>query len=214
MMQNPEKPSLAAGIDVRTTIRQAAVRLINSGGVPAATVPAVCVEAGIDETGFRTRFDTANDVFVDIARFMMAAYGEGIGATLVRRRSLYGSIRVAQHAFLDVVESHLDTQHALTVLRTAAISDPALGVPADSRVSLQEEFITNSELWLVEMGRIHAVNWELPIRLLAAQVSASMTGMVLDHLARRDDAASRGMVDIIAFDLARRARREHKNALY
>jgi AcrR family transcriptional regulator len=207
-----ESASPAAGtVDVRTGIRDAAVRLINTGGVAAATAPAICLEADIGVTEFGRHFATANDVFVDIARFMLAAYGAGIGGTLTRRRSLCESIRIAQLAFLEVVDHHPETQQALTVLRVAALGDPAVAVPAGATVSLHEEFITNAEMWLVEVGRVHEVTWELPLRLLATLMVGSMTGVVVDYLAQRNMAASREMVGVIAFDLARRARRTAKN---
>jgi hypothetical protein len=81
-------------------------------------------------------------------------------------------------------------------------------------VSLHQAFITNPELWPVEMGRILAVTWELPTRLLATHVSASTSGWVLDHLARRDDASSRRTVDICAFDLAWKGRRQFEAEIY
>jgi AcrR family transcriptional regulator len=96
-------PPRARTVDVRTGIRDAAVRLLTTAGVAGATAPAISAEAGIDETEFLQQFDTANDVLVDIIRFALAAYAAGIVGTLTRRRSLYESIRVAQCAFLDVV---------------------------------------------------------------------------------------------------------------
>jgi hypothetical protein len=105
-------------------------------------------------------------------------------------------------------------QQALTVLRVAALADPTLAVPAGSTTSLHDEFITASERWLVQVARVHDVTWELPTRLLATMVAGSMTGVVLDYLAQHNMDASREMVGVIAFDLARRARRNSKNSSY
>lgn len=209
-----DPPALAADPDVVDRIRDAAVRLINDRGVAAVTVPLVCDEAGIDHEVFAARFGTVNDVFVAIADFMMAGYGAEIGLTLVRRRSLFQSIRIAQLAFFDVVQRHRDTQLALTALRVAAIDRPGLVVPVGAEMSLHQQMVVNSELWLVEMSRLHGVTWEVSPRLLATLVSASLTGIVLDYLARGDATASREMIDVVAFDLARRARRQAKNGSY
>lgn len=209
-----EPPALAADLEVVDRIRDATAHLINDRGVAGVTVPLVCDEAGIDPEVFAAHFDTVDDVFAEIARFMLAAYGAEIGSTLVRRRSLFQSIRLAQLAFFDVVQRHRDTQLALTALRVAAVDRPGLVVPPGSETALHDQLIVNSELWLVEMGRVHGVTWEVSPRLLATLVSASLTGIVLDYLARGDVTTCREMIDVVAFDLARRARRTSKNGTY
>lgn len=208
-----EQPEADVVDDVVSRIVRAAVRLINRTGVDGTTLPAICRESGVDEATLRTRFGSANDVFIEIARFMMAAYGVAIVSTMARRRSLYESIRLAQHSFLEVVQEHRETQSALMAIRIAATVDPRIGVRPGAAASLHEELITNAELWLEETGRVHDVTWELPPRLLASFVSASLTGVVVDYLARPDIDASRTMVDLIAFDLSRRGRRRAKNQI-
>lgn len=210
MTDQPDAPVVD---DVVGRIVRATVRLINRAGVAQTTLAAICTESGLDEETFRTRFGSVNDVLVEIARFMMAAYGTAIAATMTRRRSLFESIRLAQHSFLEVVQEHRETQSALMAIRMAATADPRIGVRAGSGASLHEELITNAELWLAETGRVHEVTWELPPRLLASFVSASLTGVVVDYLARPDMAASRNMVDLIAYDLSRRGRRRAKHQI-
>lgn len=213
-MMRSDPLAVAADLEVVDRIRNAAVRLINDRGVAGVTVPVVCEAAGVDPKAFAAHFGAVEDVFVEIARFMMAAYGAEVGGTLVRRRSLFQSIRIAQLAFFDVVQRHRDTQLALTALRVAAVGRPAFAVPQGSDTSLQQQMIVNSELWLLEMSRVHDVTWEVSPRVLATVVSASLSGIVLDYLSRGDAAACQEMIDVVAFDLARRARRHAKNGAY
>jgi len=195
-------------------IRDAAVAVINRQGIANTTVAAICAECDVDESTFDTHFGSADDVFVEITRFMTTAYSTAMAATSKRRRSLYESVRIAHQALLDVAEEHRETQGALMAIRFAATADRRIGVPAASTTSLQDELISRAEVWLEDLARMHNVTWELPPRLLATFMSVSLTGVLVDYLARRDMAASRSMVDLIAFDLAHRGRRMAKNSSY
>lgn len=195
-----------SGDDVRVRILDAAVRLINRDGVHAATVSAISAEAGVAEAMLQARFGTANDVLVEIARFMTAAFGTAINATMVGGLSLHDSIRDAQRSFLDVVHAHRETERALVAIRVAAVDDPRIGVPAGSATTLHDELMLNGELWLSETARLHRIAWELPPRLLATFVSASLTGIAMEYLAGQDLEVSRQLVDLVAGDLARHGR--------
>ncbi len=204
MADHPDTP--ASGGDVHARILDAAVRLINRDGVPAATVTAICVEAEVDAATFATRFGSANDVLVEIVRFMKAAFGTAVNDTMVDGLTLFESIRAAQRCFVDVVHAHLETERALMAIRVAAIDDPRIGVPAGSAASLHDDLMLNAELWLFETARLHRIVWELPPRLLSTFVSASLTGVAMEHLAGQDLEVSRELVDLIALDLARHGR--------
>lgn len=189
--------------DVAGRIARAAVQLINEHGVDATTASDICRVADIDEATFVTCFGSANDVFVEIARSMTAAFGTAINATMRPEHSLYDSVRAAHGSFLEVVRDHVETEQALMAIRAAAAADPRIGVPAGSASSLHAELIVNAELWLGVTAGHQRIRWDLPVPLLAQYVSARLTGVVIDYLAHRDLAASHALVDLIAADLAR-----------
>ncbi|WP_111768492.1 TetR/AcrR family transcriptional regulator [Nakamurella deserti] len=199
---------------VAVRILDAAVAVINRQGVTETTIAAICAESGIDHPEFDARFGSVNDVLVQIIAFITQAYGDAMAATARRRRSLYESVRLAHQKLLDVAEEHRDFQSALMAIRLAAMTDRRIGVPTAATRSLQEELIARSEDWLEDLARLHNVTWELPTRLLATFMSVSLTGVLVDYLARQDMTASRSMVDLIAFDLAHRGRRMSKNSSY
>lgn len=198
----------------RVALRDAAVALINANGVFEVDVDAICDRAGLSREVFDLYFRTTADVFADIVQSLLADYGTTVGETLVRRRSLNESIRLAHGALLTVVERRFDDQLALTALRVAEMTRPGIALGGDLTASIQETFLDNSELWLIEVGRLHDTAWELPTRQLSAVVVASLTGLVVDYLARRNSDDSRAMLDVISFDLARRGRRAAKNRSY
>ncbi|WP_111766409.1 TetR/AcrR family transcriptional regulator [Nakamurella deserti] len=199
----PDPSEVERRHDVAARIVRSTAALVNRHGIEGVSVPAICAAAGVGESAFADRFGSVNDVFVEIARFMTAAFGTAIDASMNSDHSLLESIRAAQHSFLDVVEEHVDIQNALMVIRSAAAVDPTVGVAAGSSSSLQAELVLNAELWLIETARLHDITWDLPRPLLAAFVSTSLTGVVIDYLARREMPESRRLVDMVAADLAR-----------
>jgi AcrR family transcriptional regulator len=199
----PERVEIPWRSDVAAQIARAAVQLINQRGVERTTASAICRVADVDEATFAGCFGSANDVFIEIARSMTAAFGTAISATMHPEHSLYDSVRAAHNSFLDVVHDHVETEEALMAIRAAAATDPGIGVPEGSASTLHAELMVNAELWLGVTARHQRVRWDLPGPLLAHYVSARLTGVVIDYLAHRDLAASRALVDLIAADLAR-----------
>jgi AcrR family transcriptional regulator len=211
---NHQAPTASAPSDLRSEIRSAAVSLLNDGGVAEATASAIAARAGVTDQEFKDEFGSASDVYREIVRELMAAHGVRIAETLTRRRSLTESLTVAHFASWDLIEDRVDDHQALMCLRSAEVTEPGLVAVSEAGGSIHDTLASGAEVWLTEVGRIHDVIWELPVAQLARHQVASMYGLILDYLARRDGETSRRIISTLSFDLAQRGRRRSKNRSY
>lgn len=195
-------------LDTSYSIRRAAVKLVNEGGLARATVAEISAAAGIDEGEFSQHYGSVDDVFFEIADSLLADHTENIGATMLRRRSLTESMKLALYAFWDVFEKRVDEHRATKYVTFAGVTS---SVPGEESRSLYDAFVTATERRLTEMERIHSITWELPVRQLARLMLATLDGLVLDYLVTGDSAGARKMLEILAYHLAQHGRRVAKN---
>lgn len=196
---------------VMETLRDGAARLINRHGVHGVTPSDVCVEAGLDPTVLQEHGPSIDHVFSEISRFARMTCKSAMFETLARRRSLYESIRLASIASFETVQAHPDIHQAFLKLRAAALPEPSSVRDGDPGSLLQEQLISDTEEWIIAIGRVHNITWLLPSRSLAALFVVSMTGLTMHYFARSSPASCYEMIDFMAFDLAHRGRRQSKN---
>lgn len=208
----PSDVSDTSGVDVISdtgaNIRRAAVDLVNAGGMSSVTVPAISAAAGLQDGEFAQFYASVDAVFLDVAGSLVNSHAENIDATMLRRRSLTESMKIALFAFWDVVETRVDDHRATKYVTLAGLRTDNPG--ADSR-SLYDEFLAFGENWLLEVERIHSITWELPVRQLARLMLATLDGLVMDYVATRDSAGAHKLLEVLAYHLAQHGRRVAKN---
>lgn len=191
-----------------TAIRVSAVRMLNRGGLAAVTVSAVCADTGIDEAEFTRHYPSLAAVFDAVVEALMVAHAEKLSSSMVRRRSLTESFRIALRGYWDVVEANLAEHQAVKYLSFAGVDaeqEPGTDRPAHTL------YLVTTERRLLEMARLHQVTWELPVRQLARLMLAMLDGLLLDYLVHRDRPGVYRLLDIFAYDLAQHGRRVAKN---
>jgi AcrR family transcriptional regulator len=194
---------------VSEDIRRAAVKLLNEGGFSRATISEICAVAGVDEAEFELHYSSADAVFLAIAESLVVDHEQNIDATMLRRRSLTESVRLALLAFWELVEDRLDEHRATKYMTLAGLATDD-GLDGEPK-SLYESFLSSAERRLLEMERIHSITWELPVRQLARMMLATLDGLVLDYMIVRDSAGSRQLLGLFAYHLAQHGRRVAKN---
>lgn len=194
--------------DTGATIRRVAVDLVNEGGMSSVTVPAISAAAGLEDGEFAQFYSSVDAVFLDVVGSLVSSHTENIDATMLRRRSLTESMKIALFAFWDVVEKRVDDHRATKYVTLAGLRTATPG--AESR-SLYDEFLAFGENWLVEVERIHSITWELPVRQLARLMLATLDGLVMDYVATRDSVGAHKLLEVLAYHLAQHGRRVAKN---
>lgn len=189
-------------------IRHAAVKLVNEGGFSLATVPRISAAAGLTEEQFAEHYPSVPAVFAAIAEALVADHQLTIGATLVRRRSLTESVKLALLASWELIETRIDEHQATKYVTFVGLTAPGAGVATRA---LYESFLDAAENQLLELERIHGIAWELPTRQLARLLLVTIDGLVLSYLNRRDSAAVRVLLELLAYHLAQHGRRVAKN---
>jgi AcrR family transcriptional regulator len=189
-------------------IRRAAVGLVNDGGLSQVTVAAITEAAGLEDGEFDQYYASVEAVFLDVAGSLVSSHAAKIDATMLRRRSLTESMKLALYAFWDVVEKRVD-EHRAT--KYVTLSGLRTQTPGEESRSLYDEFLSFAENWLTEVERIHSITWELPVRQLARLMLATLDGLVLDYVVTRDSAGARRLLEVLAYHLAQHGRRVAKN---
>lgn len=189
-------------------IRSAAVDLVNSGGMSSVTIPAISAAAGLRDGEFEEYYASVEAVFLDVVGSLMITHTEVIDATMLRRRSLTESMKIALFAFWDVVEARVDDHRATKYVTLAGLRT---GTPGAEGRSLYDEFLAAAESWLLEIERVHSITWELPVRQLARLMIATLDGLVLDYVVTRDGAGARKLLEVLGYHLAQHGRRVAKN---
>jgi AcrR family transcriptional regulator len=194
--------------DTNDSIRRAAVDLVNEGGVSHVTIPAISAAAGLRDGEFSQYYASVDAVFLEIAGSLVSSHSERIDATMLRRRSLTESMKLALYAFWDVVEKRVDEHRATKYMALAGLRTQT---PGEESRSLYDEFLSSTENWLNEIERIHSITWELPVRQLARLMLATLDGLVLDYVVTRDSAGAHKLLEVLAYHLAQHGRRVAKN---
>lgn len=205
---------VAAGIpgssvsDVGERIRRATVVLVNEGGLPRASIPAISAAAGLADGEFGQFYASVDAVFLDVAGTLIGRHIQNVDATMSRRRSLTESMRLALFACWEIVENCFDEHQAVKHMTLAGLRTQTPGT--ESRL-LYDEFLSACEDRLTEIERIHSITWELPVRQLARLMLATLDGLVLDYLASRDSAGAHKLLEVLAYHMAQHGRRVAKN---
>ena len=194
--------------DTSDGIRRAAVDLVNAGGMSSVTIPAISAAAGLRDGEFEEYYASVEAVFLDVAGSLRTTPSEVIDATMLRRRSLTESMKIALFAFWDVVEKRVDDHRATKYVTLAGLRTET---PGEEGRSLYDEFLASAETWLLEIERIHSITWELPVRQLARLMIATLDGLVLDYVVTRDGVGARKLLEVLGYHLAQHGRRVAKN---
>ncbi|WP_157970639.1 hypothetical protein [Nakamurella deserti] len=173
-----------------------------------ATIPNISAAAGLRDGEFAEYYASVDAVFLDVAGSLVSTHTEKIDATMLRRRSLTESMKLALYAFWDVVEKRVDDHRATKYVTLAGLRTQN---PGEESRSLYDDFLAFAENWLNEVERIHSITWELPVRQLARLMLATLDGLVLDYVVTRDSAGARKLLEVLAYHMAQHGRRVAKN---
>lgn len=174
------------------------------------SVVAICAEAGIGEADFENFYASEAALFTAISDGLVKGHTTVITATMVRRRSLTESMRIALLAWWSLVEERADAHLATNYWLMSSLRDSVNG-SGNAAISLHAGYLRWTEERLSEMAEIHGITWELPVSRLARLLLAALNGLVDDYLINRDSVASKDVLELLAYHIAQHGRRIAKN---
>ena len=132
-------------------------------------------------------------------------------ATVKRRRSLTDSLNLALQAFWTLANGATDDTQAGPQLPAVALPGSTNPTGWEADAGSYEATIDSAEHLLGLLGQTHSVRWELPVRLLARLMVATLYGLVADYRHGGESEDARRILLIFSYHLSQFAHRIHKN---
>lgn len=135
-------------------------------------------------------------------------------ATVKRRRSLTDSLNLALQAFWTLANGATDDTRAAAELPVAAPPGSTTPMGWEADAGAYQNTIDSAEHLLGLLGQTHSVRWELPVRLLARFMVATLYGLVVDYRHGGDSEDARRILLIFSYQLSQFAHRIPKNDMH
>lgn len=183
----------------REQLLDAAVAVMRTGGIAAATTRAVADRAGLPQGAFHYCFGSKDELFAALLeRELDASLGQA-WAAVTSSHDLRSGISAALRAIWDRVRT--DPEYHLL---TSELVDVAARTPELAHVAHREHTA------YVDQAQEMLRHWQeespalrIDTRVLAEALVAASTGITAAWLSTRDDAAAEGSIALIAAGLAR-----------
>lgn len=188
------------GTDRRDLFLDSTVTLLIEGGTAAVDADAICAAAGLGRDEYDRSFDSVESVYVAITVRLLDSHVDNSDGVVDAAGSPESALRAAFRGVWDLLEERIDEHHAMYTLMLGQVHDP--GLRARMGFSLYDTHLRIAERWLAGVERKHGIRWSVPIDRLAVLVQATVTGLMLDFIARRDGDEVREILDLFAGHLA------------
>jgi AcrR family transcriptional regulator len=187
----------------REQLLDAAVDVMRTGGIAAATTRAVTERAGVPHGVFHYCFRSKEELFAALLDRELDASLRQAWDAVGAAADLRSGIAAALHAMLDRVRS--DPEYHLL---TAELVDVAARTPDLAHLALREQtaYVDHAETMLRTWQETSGTAVAIDLRALAHALVSVSTGVAASWLSTRDDAAARSTVDLLADALAAVAR--------
>jgi DNA-binding transcriptional regulator YbjK len=183
----------------RSSLVQAALRVIARRGVSAASTRAIASEAGMPLASFHYAFRSRDELIRELVAVVVE--GERLAAmeSVTADVDIRSVIRAGLQAYFDLVVAEPGREQAMFELLHYALRTPALGdLP---RAQYESYYEVVRELMRSSAERT-GVTWTRPLDDLAKLVVSLTDGLTLGWFADRDDAAAARLMDSAADYLA------------
>lgn len=184
-------------------LARAALAVIARDGVHAATTRAIVAEAGMPLASFHYAVASREELLRDVVELVVGNQDTAAFGTLeLDARDIRTAIRGVLGSNLDILRADPARQQAMFELTQYALRTPALDGFPDAQYGVYRGLAAR----LLEAGATrYRVQWDVPIRDLAALAVAFSEGATLTWLATRDDDAAERLLDLAADAIAAHA---------
>jgi DNA-binding transcriptional regulator YbjK len=183
----------------RSSLVQAALRVITLRGVNAATTRAIAAEAGMPLASFHYAFRSRDELIRELVAVVVEGERLATMGALAADVDIRSAIRAGLQAYFDLVVAEPGREQAMFELLHYSLRTPGLGDLPRAQYESYNEVVRE----LLRAGAEHAnVTWTRPLDDLARLVVSLTDGITLGWLADRDDAAAARLMDSAADYLA------------
>lgn len=183
----------------REQLLDAAVAVMRTGGIAAATTRAVADRAGLPQGAFHYCFGSKDELFAALLeRELDASLGQA-WAAVTSTHDLESGITAALRAIWERVRT--DPEYHLL---TSELVDVAARTPELAHVAHREHTACVDQAQeMLRHWQEESATLRVDTRVLAEALVAASTGISAAWLSTRDDAAAEGSIALIAAGLAR-----------
>ncbi|MBB5869981.1 AcrR family transcriptional regulator [Allocatelliglobosispora scoriae] len=183
----------------RSALVQAALRVIATHGVAAATTRAIVAEAGMSLASFHYAFKSRDELISELITFVIDH--EILAATqgLATGADLRTTIRDGLHAYLRLVEQDPLRELAMFELVQYAMRTPELGAAARQQY---DAYYRAAAGLLVHVAEQNRITWRRPIDEMARILITLSDGLTLGWLVDRDSAQAESVIEFATEALA------------
>jgi DNA-binding transcriptional regulator YbjK len=183
----------------RSSLVQAALRVISRRGVNAATTRAIASEAGMPLASFHYAFRSRDELIRELVAVVVEGERLATMGSLTADVDIRSAVRAGLQAYFDLVVAEPGREQGMFELLHYALRTPGLGDLPRAQYESYHEVVRE----LLRTGAEQAdVTWTRPIDDLAKLVVSLTDGLTLGWLADRDDAAAARLMDAAADFLA------------
>jgi AcrR family transcriptional regulator len=189
----------------RAALVQAALRIIATQGVAAATTRAITAEAGMSLASFHYAFRSRDELIAELIAYVVENEALAAQSTLAAGQDLETTIRIGLLAFMDLVAADPARELAMFELTQYALRTDDLGDAARAQYA---SYYAAAEAVVKAAADLTGRTWSRPIDEIARIVVTLTDGLTLGWLVHRDDLTTRQVVDFAARALADLAEQE------
>jgi AcrR family transcriptional regulator len=183
----------------RAALVQAAMRIIATQGVAAATTRAITAEAGMALASFHYAFRSRDELIAELIAYVVENESLAAQSTLEAGQDLESTIRIGLRAFLDLVAADPARELAMLELTQYALRTDELGDAARAQYA---SYYAAAEAVVKAAADLTGRTWSRPVDEIARIVVTLTDGLTLGWLVHRDDHATGQVVDFAARALA------------
>jgi AcrR family transcriptional regulator len=183
----------------RLALVRAALRIIASQGVAAATTRAVTAEAGMSLASFHYAFRSRDELIAELIAYVVENESLAAFGTLRPGADLESTIRIGLLGYLDLVAADPDRELAMFELTQYALRTDELGEAAKAQYA---SYYAAAEAVVKAAADLTGRTWSRPVGEIARIVVSLTDGLTLGWLVHRDYEATRPVVDFAARALA------------
>jgi AcrR family transcriptional regulator len=191
--------SRLSAIERRGLLIEAALRVIATRGVSAATTRAIVGEAGMSLASFHYAFRSHEEMMRSLVEWVIEAESTAAYASIVPGADIRDAVRGALAAFFDYVIAEPSQERVMQELLQYCLRTPGLEHLAREQY---ERYYTSTEQLLAAGALSSGTQWRIPLRDVARLIVAATDGVTLAYLATGDAAAGERVLDFVADSIA------------
>lgn len=181
--------------DRRIELVAAAFRVVAARGVAAASVRAICQEAGMALASFHYAFESRDELMAELVTVVVDAERTAMLPPQTPGESFRDTVRLGLERYLQHLRTDPQREKAMLELTQYALRTPSLEIVASRQYeryhALAEDALTTAALrW--------NMTWTRPVVDIARILVVVTDGVTMSWLVTRDDAAATRALDFAA----------------